>query len=32
MKITTALFCFAFSLPLILILSYVGWWDLLFGI
>lgn len=32
MKITTALFCFAFSLPLILILSFVGWWDLLFGI
>ena len=32
MKITTVLFCLFFSLPLILILSYLGWWNLIFGI
>jgi adenosylcobinamide-phosphate synthase len=32
MKITTALFCLAFSLPLLLMLSYMGWWVILFGI
>jgi adenosylcobinamide-phosphate synthase len=32
MKITTMLFCLLFSLPLILILSHIGWWNLIFGI
>lgn len=32
MKITTLLFCLVFSLPLILALSYLGWWNLIFGI
>lgn len=32
MKITTILFCLVFSLPLILVLSYLGWWNLIFGI
>ena len=32
MKLTTALFCLAFSLPLLLMLSYMGWWVILFGI
>jgi len=32
MKITTMLFCLVFSLPLILVLSYIGWWSLIFGI
>jgi adenosylcobinamide-phosphate synthase len=32
MKITTVLFCMFFSLPLILILSYLGWWNVIFGI
>jgi adenosylcobinamide-phosphate synthase len=32
MKITTVLFCLVFSLPLILVLSYLGWWNLIFGI
>jgi adenosylcobinamide-phosphate synthase len=32
MKITTLLFCLVFSLPLILLLSYLGWWHLIFGI
>lgn len=31
MKITTILFCAAFSFPLIFILSYIGWWNLFFG-
>jgi adenosylcobinamide-phosphate synthase len=32
MKITTMLFCLVFSLPLILVLSQFGWWNLAFGI
>lgn len=32
MKITTMLFCLVFSLPLILLLSHLGWWNLIFGI
>jgi adenosylcobinamide-phosphate synthase len=32
MKITTVLFCMFFSVPLILILSYLGWWNVIFGI
>jgi adenosylcobinamide-phosphate synthase len=32
MKITTMLFCLVFSLPLILVLSHLGWWNLIFGI
>jgi adenosylcobinamide-phosphate synthase len=32
MKMTTLLFCLVFSLPLILLLSYLGWWHLIFGI
>ena len=32
MKITTLLFCLVFSIPLILLLSYLGWWRLIFGI
>lgn len=32
MKITTMLFCLIFSLPLILVLSHIGWWNLIFGI
>jgi adenosylcobinamide-phosphate synthase len=32
MKITTLLFCLVFSLPLILLLSHLGWWNLIFGI
>jgi adenosylcobinamide-phosphate synthase len=32
MKITTMLFCLVFSLPLILVLSHIGWWSLIFGI
>lgn len=32
MKLTTLLFCLFFSLPLILLLSQIGWWNLIFGI
>lgn len=32
MKLTTMLFCLVFSLPLILVLSHIGWWSLIFGI
>ena len=32
MKLTTMLFCLVFSLPLILLLSHIGWWNLIFGI
>jgi adenosylcobinamide-phosphate synthase len=32
MKITTMLFCLVFSLPLILVLSHLSWWNLIFGI
>lgn len=32
MKITSMLFCLVFSLPLILVLSHIGWWNLIFGI
>ena len=32
MKMTTMLFCLVFSLPLILVLSHLGWWNLIFGI
>lgn len=32
MKITTILFCLVFSLPLILVLTYLGWWNLILGI
>jgi adenosylcobinamide-phosphate synthase len=32
MKLTTLLFCLFFTLPLILLLSQIGWWNLIFGI
>ncbi|MGH9975648.1 MAG: cobalamin biosynthesis protein [Nitrososphaeraceae archaeon] len=32
MKLTTMLFCMVFSLPLILVLSHLSWWNLIFGI
>jgi adenosylcobinamide-phosphate synthase len=32
MKLTTVLFCIIFSLPLILLLSHLSWWNLIFGI
>lgn len=32
MKITTILFCLVFSLPFILVLTYLGWWNLILGI
>ena len=32
MKLTTLLFCLVISLPLILFLSHLGWWTLIFGI
>jgi adenosylcobinamide-phosphate synthase len=31
MKLTTILFCILFSIPLISLLNFVGWWTLLFG-
>lgn len=31
MKITTILFCIIFSVPLIILLNLIGWWNLLFG-
>ncbi|MEO9321047.1 MAG: cobalamin biosynthesis protein [Nitrososphaera sp.] len=31
MKLTTVLFCFAFSLPLMFVLYYAGWWGVLFS-
>jgi adenosylcobinamide-phosphate synthase len=32
MKLTTVLFCMVFSLPLILLLSHLSWWNLILGI
>ena len=32
MKLTTVLFCIIFSLPLILFLSHLSWWNLILGI
>jgi adenosylcobinamide-phosphate synthase len=32
MKLTTILFCVFISIPWIIILYYVGWWQILFGI
>jgi adenosylcobinamide-phosphate synthase len=32
MKFTTVLFCMVFSLPLILLLSHLSWWNLILGI
>ena len=32
MKLTTVLFCIIFSLPFILLLSHLSWWNLIFGI
>jgi len=32
MKITAVLFCIVVSLPIMVLLSLVGWWNLLFGI
>jgi adenosylcobinamide-phosphate synthase len=32
MKLTTMLFCMVFSLPLILLLSHLSWWNLILGI
>lgn len=32
MKITAVLFCIIVSLPIMVLLSLVGWWNLLFGI
>ena len=32
MKVTTMLFCLFFSLPLILLLSHLSWWNFIFGI
>jgi adenosylcobinamide-phosphate synthase len=32
MKLTTVLFCMVFSLPLIILLSHLSWWNLILGI
>jgi adenosylcobinamide-phosphate synthase len=31
MKLTSILFCFMFTLPVMLILNIIGWWTLIFG-
>jgi adenosylcobinamide-phosphate synthase len=31
MKMTTILFCIIFCVPIIILLNFIGWWNLLFG-